>query len=143
MTITIQSGPAANIRDVINRSPVKDIPGAFDIMRECLFRSIEIYQGKLDGEVACLWGLIPPTLLSDSAYLWLLTTDIVAEHKFLFIRHSQRYIEEALKHWPTIHGDVIGPNPAARKWLGFLGAEFGQEVGGRLPFTIRRKVLHG
>jgi hypothetical protein len=143
MTITIQSGPLKNVGDVLRRSPVAGIPGARDTMRECLFRSIEVYQGKLNGEVACVWGLIPPTLLSDAAYLWLLTTDIVAEHKFLFIRHSQRYIEEALKHWPTIYGEVIGDNPAAKKWLRFLGAEFDPEFNGRTSFKIKRKLLNG
>ncbi len=141
--ISIERGQAVDVKEVVQRSSVGDVPGAEAIMRECLYRSIEIYQGKLDGEVACVWGLIPPTLLSNSAYLWLLTTDIVAEHKFLFIRHSQRYIEEALKHWPEIYGDIIGHNPAARKWLGFLGAEFGVKENGRTPFTIKRKVLNG
>lgn len=141
--ITIERGMPEDVHDVLRRSPVKEVPGAKDVMRECLFRSIEVCQGKLDGQVAAVWGLIPPTLLSNSAYLWLLTTDIIAEHKFLFIRYSQRYIEEALTYWPVIYGDVIGDNPAAEKWLKFLGAEFGPREKDRRPFQIKRKVLNG
>jgi hypothetical protein len=143
MRITIERGPVDDMADIIKRSPVSKTPGADLVMKECLFRSIHIYQGRLDGVVACVWGLIPPTLLSNSAYLWLLTTNIVAENKFLFIRYSQRYIEEALKIWPTLNGDIIGDNPAAKKWLGFLGAVFDERIGDRTPFTIRRKALNG
>lgn len=109
-------------------------------MQETVWRSIEVYEGKLDGEVACVWGMIPPTVLSDKAYMWLLTTDIIAEHKFLFIRYSQRWIEEALKCWPEIVGDVLVGNESAKRWLKFLGAEFLPPVKNRIPFTIRRKA---
>ena len=145
ITVARTNDPSAaqayDIRDVLRRSPIANIPEAERIMTECLHRSIEIYYGKVDGQVACVWGLIPPTLLSDQAYLWLLTTDIVAEHKFLFVRHSQRYVEEALKSFPNIVGDVIVGNDSAVRWLRWLGAEFAAPVGGRVPFTIRAK--HG
>jgi hypothetical protein len=128
------------VSSVLFKSPVRHVPGAMRIMNDAVWRSVEIYEGRLDGEVACVWGMIPPTLLSDSAYMWLLTTDIIAEHKFLFIRYSQRWVEEALKQWPTIYGDVIADNRAAKRWLGFLGAEFGYPQGGKIPFVIRRKT---
>lgn len=137
--IDIQSKAPTNTSDLIHRSPVSDIPGAEEILRECIWRSIEIRQGLVDGKVACVWGLIPPTILSNTAYLWLLTTDIIAEHRFLFVRYSQRYIEEALKIYPTIIGDVVGHNTSAKKWIQWLGGEFGPTVLGRTPFTIRAK----
>lgn len=143
MKITVRREPIGDVYEVIRRSSVKDIPEAERVMRECLYRSIEIRQGLVDGKVACIWGMIPPTLLSTTAYLWLLTTDLVEAHKFLFVRHSQRYVEEALKVFPTIVGDVVLPNPAAQRWLRWLGAEFGVAAEGRVPFKIQRKVLNG
>jgi hypothetical protein len=137
--IDILAKAPTNTSDLIQRSPVADLPGAEEVLRECMWRSIEIRQGLVDGKVACAWGLIPPTVLSNTAYLWLLTTDIIVEHKFLFIRHSQRYIEEALKRYPTIIGDVVGYNPSAKRWIRWLGGEFGPIVAGRAPFTIRAK----
>ena len=139
MKIAVRDDRAVNIADVVRRSPVSHIPEAEKILRECMRRSIEVRYGMLDGEVACMWGLIPPTLLSEAAYLWLLTTDIVAEHKFLFVRHSQRYVEEALHTFPTIIGDVVAGNDQALRWLRWLGAEFSVSVDGRIPFTIRAK----
>lgn len=139
--VEIASLPDFDISEVLYRSPVANLPGAEEILLECATRSVEVRYGFVDGKVACVWGLIPPTLLSSTAYLWLLTTDIIAEHKFLFIRHSQRYIEEALKEFPTIIGDCLIDNRPAKRWLEWLGAEFGPPILGRFPFTIRAK--HG
>lgn len=141
MNVTIATRKDVSLREVILRSPMAGLPDAEETLRECMYRSVEVRYGFIDGEVACMWGLIPPSLLSTTAYLWLLTTDIVAEHKFLFIRYSQRYVEEALKTWPTIIGDVLIENRPAQRWLKWLGAEFGPAVKGRFSFTIQAK--HG
>ncbi len=143
MTVAIRKNEAIDVRDIVRRSPVANLPGAEDILRDCMYRSVEVRAGLVDGQVACMWGLIPPTILSNTAWLWLLTTDIVAEHKFLFIRHSQRYIEEALKEFPNIIGDVEVTNRPAQKWLKWLGAEFKESDGRKIPFVIRAKVLNG
>jgi hypothetical protein len=137
--ISITKSSDIPLREVLRRSPVAEMPGAEAILDQCVLRSREIYYGLVDDEVACVWGLIPPTLLSNTAYLWLLTTDIISENKFLFIRHSQRYIEKALEVWPIIVGDVLASNGPARKWLGWLGAEFSPEINGYLKFVIRKR----
>ncbi len=129
--------------DVLRRSNVGHIPGAEAILKDCMYRSVEVRIGEVDGVVACAWGLIPPTFLSNVAWLWLITTDIIAEHKFLFIRHSQRYIEEALNEFPIIIGNVMVDNAPARRWLKWLGAEFDPPKGRVMDFTIRSKVLNG
>jgi hypothetical protein len=95
----------------------------------------------LDSEVACVYGLAPPTAISNRAYLWLLTTDLVEQHKFLFIRHSQLVVEDALKRYDVITGTVEHRNGPARRWLRWLGADIGAvdlEIG-YCPFVIRRK----
>ena len=137
--IVIESSREINIRDVIKRSPVSHLPGAEEVLRECLYRSVHVRYGLVDGEVACVWGLIPPTLLSTTAYLWLLTTEIIAEHKFLFVRYSQLYVQEALKSFPCIIGDCIVGERSAMRWLRWLGAEFAEPIDGRIPFVIRKK----
>lgn len=111
------------------------------LLSDCLFRSVEIRWGLINGKFACVWGLIPPTLLSHASWLWLMTTPLVEEHKFLFVRHSQRWLEEALKRYPEIIGDCITGNDRGRRWLTWLGAEFGATYMGRAPFVIRAK--HG
>src|SRR5579872_77904 len=113
------------------------VAGAEETLKECLHRSIEVRYGLIDGKIACVWGLIPPTILSEQAYLWLITTDIIAEHKFLFVRNAQRYVEEALKQYPELIGEV-GPASAVR-WLKTRGADATPSVRLQSGFTIMKR----
>lgn len=138
--ISIQTVSDVTLAEIFKRSPVKHIPKGDELLRKCVYRSTDVRYGFVNGECACVWGLIPPTLLSNSAYLWLLTTDLVEQHKFLFVRHSQRWMEEALCTYPIIIGDWVPGDPSARRWLEWLGAKFGPLDGGRHQFMIRKKL---
>jgi hypothetical protein len=137
--ISIRLVSDVTLKELFDRSPASEIPKGEELLLTCLQRSTDVRYGYVDNQCACVWGLIPPTLLSGSAYLWLLTTDLVEQHKFLFVRHSQRWIEEALQVYPTIIGDWIPGDPRSRRWLEWLGAEFAAFQGGRIPFVIRKK----
>jgi len=112
----------------------------WEILRECYMRSEERYVGIVNGCIACMWGLIPPSLMSDRAYIWLFHNHLVEEHKFAFIRHSQRQMERMLKIYPEIHGDCLVSNETARNWLRWLGAKFSSQNGAFIPFTIKAKA---
>lgn len=112
-----------------------------DLMNRFIFSSTDLYVGTLDGEIACVWGCIPPTLLSSRAYLWLYTTDVVKEHTFLFIRHSQLAMEKLLEKYDTVVGTTIAGNDKAIRWLKWLGATFEPSDGRKLNFEIRKS--HG
>lgn len=109
------------------------------IMNDCLMSTRHLWAGTVDGAVACVWGLVPPTLLSSQAYLWLYTTELVKEHTFLFVRHSQRAVEEMLDEYPTIVGHCIVGNNQAIRWVKWLGGVFNEPDGKKLPFMILRK----
>jgi len=109
------------------------------LVRRCIFTSTRAYTGWVDTQVACIVGLICPTLLSEQAYLWLHTTPLVQEHKFLFVRYSQLWLEEALKEFPLIVGHTMTENISGIRWLKYyLGAKFGEPEGLAVPFEIRR-----
>lgn len=108
---------------------------------QCVNMSVEIYQGMVDDVIICVWGLIPPTLLSNQAYLWMYDTDAAQDHQFLFIRYSQRIVEKMLEEYETIVGHAHAENTRGIRWLKWLGAEFGHPLGKMIPFTIRKK--HG
>jgi len=139
MSIAIVPSKDLNVSDIISRSPVANIPNAESILRRYLRSSEEVWLGMHDDKVACVYGLAPPTVLSNRAYLWLLTTDLVDQHKFLFIRHSQLVIEDALKRYDMVIGHVAVGNTSARKWLRWLGAEIGVPENGFSKFEIRRR----
>jgi hypothetical protein len=109
-------------------------------MEYCFDMSTCIWTGHIDGQLACIWGLIPPTLLSNQAYLWLYTTDVIKEHQFILIRHSQLVMEEILKRYKSVCGHVVfgsGDSKSVR-WLKWLGAKFGEPEENGVPFRITR-----
>jgi hypothetical protein len=108
-------------------------------LRCCLLMSQTTYHATVDGKGACIWGLVPPTLLSERAYLWLFTTDVANEHQFLLARHSQIIVQKMLEEYPILTGHCHIIDARAQRWLKWLGAEFGFPQDQRIPFTIRKK----
>lgn len=108
-----------------------------ETMKRSMQNSSRVWLGMDDAKVLAVWGLIPPTLLSDVAYLWLFTTKDFGAHQFMFIRHSQRAVQMMLEEFPVIVGHgVVGADKSLR-WLRWLGAKFGEPQGEFLPFEIR------
>lgn len=104
----------------------------------CLLMSTVIWAGFINGGLACIWGVIPPTLLSNQAYLWLYTTDVIKGHEFILIRHSQLVMEEILDEYPSVVGHAIIGSSKSIRWLKWLGAKFGPPQGTAIPFRITR-----
>jgi len=129
-----------DLRDLISRSPVANMVGAEATLARCIKSSEIWWAGFVDDRVACVWGLVRPSILVNSAYLWLITTDLVKEHTFMFVRRSQIEVAKMLEVCDEIIGDCILGDYRAMRWLRWLGAEFSDPVGGRVPFRI---VKHG
>jgi len=108
----------------------------------CLLMSTTIWGGFVEGKPICVYGIIPPTLMSYQAYMWLHVTDHLEKHEFVLVRHSQRVIEDVLKEYPVIVGhSVLGATKSIR-WLKWLGAKFSHPQGDALPFRIERQDRH-
>lgn len=136
INVEIKKIPNTEAREVL-----KDVQ--FDSIEEktmdfCLLMSTVIWSGRINGNLACIWGVIPPTLMSNQAYLWLYTTDVIKEHQFILIRHSQMVIEEILESYPSICGHAIIGSDKSIRWLKWLGAKFGPPQGTAIPFRITR-----
>jgi hypothetical protein len=130
------------VEGAIRQIAKRDLSSVEEIAFEtCVTMSKQIWAGFIDGRLVCAWGAIPPTLLSTQAHLWLYCTELLDEHKFIFIRSSQRILEELLCEYELIVGYVMVDNPRAQRWLVMLGAILGERDGNRIPFKIRRK--HG
>ncbi len=118
--------------------------GKFDVEQEAFFRKCVSSAGKLwtgfvDGELVCMWGLIPPSFLSEHAYLWLYTTPALAGNEFTFVRQSQIAVGKMLLEYRVIIGHAAANNERGIRWLKWLGAEFDDPIGQLIPFTIRKK----
>lgn len=119
-------------------STVKLSPHEERVFAYCISMSESLWLGSVDNKFACAWGLIPPSLMSYQAYLWLFTDNIIKGHEFLFVRHSQVQVQEMLKRYPTIVGHTDSQSTKTMRWLKWLGATFGEPTGKLVPFTIRK-----
>lgn len=97
--------------------------------------------GKLASEIIvlmfnntpmCYVGLAPPTLLSEAAYIWMLTTPEGELHPFLLGKYGLPVVQTALLKYKTIFGDCFSENSA--KWLKHMGAVFTSDT----EFEFRR-----
>ena len=125
MIASVFTADRAEVKRLISSSPndkMNDVE--MKAMDACLLLSHEIWIGKVKGEIACVWGLCPPTLMSNQAYLWLYTNHLVEEHKFLFVRRSQRWMEEVLKDYKKIVGFCSPDNARAIRWIEWMGGKF-------------------
>lgn len=109
-----------------------------EVIKRHMTNSSRVWIGYEDSRILCYLGLIPPTLLSERAYLWLRITEHVHEHIFLLVRYSQRVIAEMLESYPIIVGHCEVANSKAQRWLTWLGAKFGEAQGPVIPFEIRK-----
>lgn len=139
MSVVVQQTHRAAGLDLITSSWPDMPPAETNTLRNCMRLSTEVWVGSVDGQVACSWGIIPPTLLSTTAYLWLFTNDIVDEHQFMFVRNSKIQVERLLERYEAISGYTHRDSARARRWLRWLGAEFGPSVRGVIPFVIKRR----
>lgn len=98
-----------------------------------------VWGGRYNGDIRCLWGLIPPTLLSEEAYLWLHVIEPVADCEFLFVRHSQKAVAKALERFPQIVGHCEVGEDRSIRWVKWLGGVFGEPHGQLVPFVIRKQ----
>ena len=114
-------------------------PGAIALFNTCIMRSASMWVGFINEELACVYGLVPPTLLSEQAYLWLHTTEALVGHEFLFVRRSQIAVAEMLAVHPVIVGHAEIGNARGIRWIKWLGGVFGDSDGRLIPFTIRGK----
>lgn len=106
----------------------------------CQRLSFTTWIGFYDDKIVCAWGIIPPSVLSDSCYLWLHTTPAMEGHQFVLVRKSQLFIEELLREYSSVTGHVRIDAPKSQKWLKWLGAEFEpSDKAGMLSFRIRQK----
>ena len=141
MTAAIRRMSGDSAYDLIY-SPYLDTLSVVDqeTMHRAMHNSAVVWVCYDVGEILCCWGLIPPTLVSDRAYLWLYTTEHYTKHLFYFIRHSQRAVEEALREYPHLHGHCKTNAPKSIRWLRWLGAVFAEPTGDLIPFEIKART---
>jgi hypothetical protein len=114
---------APNMRAVEARE-VMDSDGLTPV--RALIREVErssvAWSWIVDGEVACMFGIISPDMLG-AAYPWFLTTPLVEKHSRQFARACKTLLPELLSAHPRLSGHVDARHALSVRWLRWLGAD--------------------
>jgi len=137
MTASIREATMKDLRDMC--ASVKMSARDCDIMERWYRNSSHDWAGFWDDKIACVYGVMSPSLMSDEAYLWLITNDLVKDHAFTFVRHSQIVVKELLKSYGLIRGHVQVGQINSIQWLEWLGVKLMRHeiVNDLIPFRIR------
>jgi hypothetical protein len=107
-------------------------------------RSVLCRTGTADGEVGCIFGVVPVlTLFDQEGSPWMLGTDLVTRHQRVLMRRCRPYIQDMLRIYPHLVNAVHADNHAALRWLksvGFLlhpAEPFGVDGALFHPFEMR------
>ena len=104
-----------------------------ETMQRSLNNSTDTWVAYADQKVVGFAGVIPPTLLSDTAYFWLYATTDFARHSFACARISRRLVADALARYPILVGHCTEKSV---RWLRHLGATLMEPQGPVIPFRI-------
>lgn len=89
-------------------------------------RSSSAWSWIVDGEVACMFGIVTRQLVDDSAYPWFLTTPLVEKHAIQFARSCKGLLPELLSIHPKLIGMVDARYVLSVRWLTWLGARISE-----------------
>lgn len=85
--------------------------------------SDKAWECRADGVPVAVGGLRADSFLSQSAELWLFTTDQLPRHSVAFLRACRQWVGEAQALYPRLYADVdtlFEQSIAMLRWLGFV-----------------------
>ena len=115
---------------------VKASDPALDPWRnEVIEASRDIWVGRWNGKVVLVWGLIPQSLISDTAYVWSASTPEVRHCAKALLKLSRQWVREVQAEFTILTGFC----ECKTSWLSHLGAEFRPGIRQFYEFQIRAK----
>lgn len=111
-------------------------------VRESVAASALCLAARLDGELACIFGVAPlgSLLTAEAGIPWLLGTPTMDRSRLVFVRESRSYIARMLTLYPLLRNVVHADNARAVAWLrraGFnVGEPFAAARGAFRPFSM-------
>jgi hypothetical protein len=84
-------------------------------------RAVAAWSGKVDGEVACVFGITRRSMISSVGVPWLLATPLVERYPMTIARGSREYFDRMARAFPLMENHVLEENKMAVLWLKWLG----------------------
>ena len=110
-----------------------------EVVRESVRVSKECRACTIDGEVLAIYGVIQESVITGRGQLWLLTSNLVDEHKKTFVAYSKLVLLLMKQRWRSIvvpiGADHRGALRLAHRY-GFLRGQTFPDVSTGKPFMI-------
>jgi hypothetical protein len=144
--IQVLETKAQHVRDIALRMRLEEGIERVGLDKEKIIRGAVkdasyTFTAMIDNEPACMWGIYQQTMLSDTAYMWLITTPLIEKHQFVFARRSQIYLQGLKQHFNVIQGHVDARFSRSIRWLRWLGFRVYPDMNDgtfRRPFELRQ-----
>jgi len=123
---TVEDAPALVLRQA-DREEVEALTGrdAREALVESVVRSAAAWAGLANGELVCLFGVVPVSLVGVTGIPWLLGSDAVTRYGRPFLRRNRAYLREMLREFPVLRNVVDARNTVSIRWLEWLGFTLG------------------
>lgn len=93
----------------------------FTAIADSVLMSTQTWAGIVNGELACLFGVGPVSLLTGTGRPWLLATDLFTKETVSIGRLMRVYLGRMLNEFPHLENWVFSGNRSAVEWLAKLG----------------------
>lgn len=90
--------------------------------------STHAWSGFVDGNLVCMWGCGPASMLDRIGVPWMLGSDDVLKHQKAFLRRNREYVQEMLSCYTRLVNWVDARNTVSIHWLRWLGFEIGEAL---------------
>lgn len=125
---------AAEVREVMDSIGLTPT----EALLQELGRSLVAWAWIVDGEVACMFGIVTPEMLGEASYPWFLTTPLVERYSRQFARACKALLPELLTRHPKLVGKVDARYTISVRWLRWLGARVSEPQ----PWGVEQQPFH-
>lgn len=100
--------------------------------------SVLCWSAFADGELICIMGAAPVSIVSGIGSPWMLGTPVLDTQSRVLVRTAPKYIAQMLKAFPHLVNYVHADNATSQRWLRRLGFTLDQAA----PFGARGEFFH-
>jgi hypothetical protein len=110
-----------------------------DGLLQSLIGAQEAWTYRAEGQIVCMAGITPLSLIGRTGVPWLLGSELVVQHRRVFMVETCRMVARWLTLFDVLRNVVDDRYDAAIRWLSWLGFEIGD------PFPLANgkfRVVH-
>lgn len=74
-----------------------------------------------NGEVGAMWGAQVKSIVTDTAFMWMLGSHHVPKHRKVLLRGSRYFVERVQKMYPRLECCVDARYTQAVRWIEWMG----------------------